>query len=325
MPENTKDAPREIGLSFTERANGQYSPEKLQRALEGLHQDGLLVLKNVVELSHIDKLREVMSSETKGILESPARGGVYNQGVQSNILQCPPLAREDCHFDDVYFNRYVIQIANAYLGSKPIWNFTTGNNALTGTGGMRQPVHKDITFYHPTAPFYFIANIVLSDFTEENGATEFWLGSHAHTTWEDQIPCTEETRFRNQAIGSPSCSVKEEIVDARRKIRPPIRAICKKGDIVIRDLRTWHAGMPNTSNEDRIMVAIGYQAPWYQNNTQKLFLPMKHANYFMRAGGQSVEVRANLLEESEMDKMWKNYDFGFEPSVPVDRKVMAKL
>ena len=28
---------------------------------------------------------------------------------------------------------------------------------------------------------------------------------------------------------------------------------------MIRDLRTWHAGMPNESSEDRIMIAIGYQ------------------------------------------------------------------
>lgn len=36
-----------------------------------------------------------------------------------------------------------------YLGSKPVTNFCTANNALAGTGGMRQPVHKDITFHHP--------------------------------------------------------------------------------------------------------------------------------------------------------------------------------
>lgn len=36
-----------------------------------------------------------------------------------------------------------------YLGAKPIWNFLTGNNALPHTEGMRQPVHKDITFFHP--------------------------------------------------------------------------------------------------------------------------------------------------------------------------------
>lgn len=135
----------------------------------------------------------------------------------------------------------------------------SANNALAGTGGLRQPVHKDITFHHPTCPFYFIANIVLSDFSQANGATEFWLGSHAHTTSGDQVPCTQDTKVRDQVPGDPSCNVKPELLERRRTIRPPVQAQCSKGDIIIRDLRTWHAGMPNTSAEDRIMVAIGYQ------------------------------------------------------------------
>ena len=124
---------------------------------------------------------------------------------------------------------------------------------------MRQPVHKDITFDHAECPFYFIANIVLSDFTTVNGATEFWLGSHAHAKSSEQIPCTAETRVQEQIVGDPSCNVQEHHVEARRLVRPPVRAICQKGDILIRDLRTWHAGMPNESEEDRIMIAIGYQ------------------------------------------------------------------
>ena len=161
--------------------------------------------------------------------------------------------------------------------------FMTANNALAGTGGMRQPVHKDITFVHPTCPFYFIANVVLCDFSEANGATEFWLGSHAHTTSNDQVLCTAESKaFPNQIPGrDPTCDVKEDVVEQRRSIRPPVLAECRKGDIVIRDLRyalhddqpvnvmstdlspyasrTWHAGMPNNTAEDRLMIALGYQ------------------------------------------------------------------
>lgn len=317
------DSPRAIQYSPKEKTAQAYDPENLQSALEGLHQDGLLVLKSVVDVAHVDKLRDAMSAETQTTLQE--RAGLFNQGVNSNILQCPPVGNEDCLFEDVYFNPYVIQIANAYLGSKPIWNFTTGNNALAGTAGLRQPVHKDITFHHPTAPFYVIANIVLSDFSEANGATEFWLGSHSHTTSADQVPCTEETKVRKQVPGDPSCNVKPEIVEQRRQVRPPIQAGCRKGDIMIRDLRTWHAGMPNNSEQDRIMVAIGYQAPWYQNNAQRLFLPLRHANFFGRRDGQCVEVRANYLDDDELSQLWKNYEFTFEPSVLVDRRIMAKL
>ena len=55
------------------------------------------------------------------------------------------------------------------------------------------------------------------------------------------------------------CALRPEIVEARREIRPPMQPTVKKGDIVIRDLRLWHAGMPNETDKERIMIAIGYQ------------------------------------------------------------------
>lgn len=108
-----QDAPRAIELSIDEKRVGKYDPANLQKALEGLHQDGLLLLKDVVDVNHIDHLREVMCAETQSILSSPRRAGIYNQGVNSNILQNPPLDRKDCLFDDVWFNAFVVQIANA--------------------------------------------------------------------------------------------------------------------------------------------------------------------------------------------------------------------
>lgn len=108
-----QDAPRSVEPTTDERQRGALEPSNLQKALEGLHQDGLLVLKNVVDLQHVDHLREVMASETESILKDSPRAGQFNQGVSSNILQCPPVARSDCLYDDVWFNSFVIQIANA--------------------------------------------------------------------------------------------------------------------------------------------------------------------------------------------------------------------
>lgn len=35
----------------------------------------------------------------------------------------------------------------------------------------------------------------------------------------------------------------------------------------------------------------------------------------MAHGGQPVQVRANLLQEEQMERVWQNYDFSFGPSV----------
>lgn len=137
----------------------------------------------------------------------------------------------------------------------------TGNNALPKTHGLRQPIHKDITFNHPQCPFYVIANIPLCPFNVSTGSTEFWLGSHAHTSGADQIPATSESKLANArlVVGDPTCNVKLNIVEERRRVRPPIQPVCERGDVMLRDLRTWHAGMPNEGEDYRIMIALGYQ------------------------------------------------------------------
>jgi ectoine hydroxylase-related dioxygenase (phytanoyl-CoA dioxygenase family) len=110
-------------------------------------------------------------------------------------------------------------------------------------------------------PFYVIANIPLCPFNPSTGSTEFWLGSHAHTSGADQFPATAEDKLAKPTlrVGEPNCFVLPEVVEERRKIRPPIQPTCDKGDIMLRDLRTWHAGMPNDSDHYRIMLALGYQ------------------------------------------------------------------
>jgi ectoine hydroxylase-related dioxygenase (phytanoyl-CoA dioxygenase family) len=106
-----------------------------------------------------------------------------------------------------------------------------------------------------------IANIPLCSFNPSTGSTEFWLGSHASTSGQQQVIATPESRLSNAKlrVGEPICNVLPDVVEARRQVRPPIQPSCEKGDIMLRDLRTWHAGMPNESEDYRIMLALGYQ------------------------------------------------------------------
>lgn len=126
---------------------------------------------------------------------------------------------------------------------------------------MRQNEHKDSMFAHPQCPYYIIANVPLCDFTTTNGATEFWLGSHAATTLEDQQPVTDTTRatWKPKTATDRIPWIHDETKEARRVVRPPVQPAVARGDIMIRDLRTWHAGMPNLSDKHRIMLGLGYQ------------------------------------------------------------------
>jgi hypothetical protein len=79
---------------------------------------------------------------------------------------------------------------------------------------------------------------------------------------------TPESKLTNAKlrVGEPECNVLPEVVESRRNIRPPIQPMCDKGDIMLRDLRTWHAGMPNESEDYRIMLALGYKVRFYNRN-----------------------------------------------------------
>ncbi|PMD49528.1 phytanoyl-dioxygenase family protein [Hyaloscypha bicolor E] len=304
------NGPRTITPTLEELKAFSYDTLNIEAVLEALSQDGFVVLKKVVDIAHVDHLNSFMAKEADALVKNNAKP--FNQGVDSNILQGPPLKDPGYLYNDVFFNPFVIQIMNAYLGANPIFNFITGNNALPRTNGLRQPVHKDITFFHPQCPFFVIANIPLCSFNPSTGSTEFWLGSHASTSGQQQVIATPESRLSNAKlrVGEPICNVLPDVVEARRQVRPPIQPSCEKGDIMLRDLRTWHAGMPNESEDYRIMLALGYQAQWYPNHTLRFKAPLSQGNFFMKHGGQPIEVRADLLpDDSDFGKLNDVFEF----------------
>lgn len=71
---------RAVILSDEERLNGKYSDWSLQQALEAMHQDGLVVLKGVVDLDHIKALNERMSADAEKKRDDPNQ--VYNHSVK---------------------------------------------------------------------------------------------------------------------------------------------------------------------------------------------------------------------------------------------------
>lgn len=74
------DAPQAIAPTEKERQAGVYSARNLQRALGALHQDGLVVLKGVIDKAHIDALNAVMCKEADRRIADPEQ--TYNQNVK---------------------------------------------------------------------------------------------------------------------------------------------------------------------------------------------------------------------------------------------------
>ncbi|KAJ9156200.1 Phytanoyl-dioxygenase family protein [Pleurostoma richardsiae] len=309
----SKDDVVVVTISDEERRRGAYSPLSLAKVLGAMHQDGLVVLRGVIDVEHIDALNAKMCEDADKKIADPSQQ--YNHNVKSNFLQRPPVADSAYLHEDVYFNPYLLQVANAYLGHKPIWNWLTANTAIANTAGLRQPAHKDCSFVHPQYPYYFIANVPLCDFTVENGATEFWLGSSQRASWKDQVIAADESMIGLYGrLHEPLPHITEEAKEARMRVRPPIQPRALKGDIMIRDLRTWHAGMPNSSDKHRIMLGLGYQSPAHPNYTMRVHLPASQKEFFLSHAQDKVEVRANFYEDKEFEVLKADTYFDLRPT-----------
>ncbi|KAK4545014.1 hypothetical protein LTR36_003565 [Oleoguttula mirabilis] len=181
----------------------------------------------------------------------------YNVG---NIQQAPPPVREHFH-TSIFLNPIASQIMTGLLGPKPKWTFCSGNSAMPPAPGaqpQRQPVHADADFAHPTHPFALVVNVPLIGFTPENGSTECWLGTHMGELAGLKV---QEGEHGDRASGR----IKAPLLEQRRQVRGPSQPVIEKGSIVIRDLRLWHAGMPNRTEDVRVMLAMIHFAPWYRN------------------------------------------------------------
>lgn len=81
------DAPQAISPSDKERQAGVYSPRNLQRVLGGLHRDGLVVLKGVIDVKHIDTLNEVMCADVERWIADPEQE--FNHNLRCEMRPVP--------------------------------------------------------------------------------------------------------------------------------------------------------------------------------------------------------------------------------------------
>lgn len=263
--------PKIVQVSPEEKAAGVLSWKNLELANRALHHDGLVVLENAIEHSKLDFLNEKMVADARILQVAEDSPYNYNRGLgpfthkrskittdpSRNIQQDPPLVRK--FFDrDIFLNPLATQVTSSVLGPRPRLSFLSGNSAMPPTAEIEpqsQPTHSDADFAHPGSPFALVVNVPLVDMTVENGSTEVWLGTHALTSKEAQ-----EGEHGERASGR----IRKEVLEERRKVRGGLQPVVKKGSIVLRDLRLWHGGMPNWTDEVRVMLAMIHFAPWYR-------------------------------------------------------------
>ena len=253
-----------IRISEGVRKSGRATPDIVAEGAVFLHKDGIIVLENAIDTTHLDTLNAKLAPEALEIANNASHHFNFGKNTR-NMDQAPPPTK-DLMFKDVWCNPFVAAVLSAVLGPRPVIHYANGNTALRAPPTGRQPVHSDCEFAHPAYfPFACVINICLVDTSQENGATEVWPGSHHVSSQEDHITEGDD--------GEGQLSIRSELLEARRKHSPPIQACTKKGSIIIRDLRLWHAGIPNLTNEPRVMLAFVAQPAWFQAKS-KILLPL---------------------------------------------------
>lgn len=281
------------------RQTGTATKELIAEAIGFLHKDGIVILDNAIDSSHLDTLNALLSKEALEIASDPDHHFNFGKETQ-NMDQAPP-PQLDLMFKDIWCNPFAAAVLGGILGPQPVVHYANGNTALKANG--RQPVHSDCEFAHPDFPFAMVVNINLVSTSAENGATEVWLGSHQCSTVDDHVISIGEKR-------EGQLEIKPELVEERRQHSPPIQAATRKGSLIIRDLRLWHAGMPNKTEVPRIMLAFVVQPAWFQGRS-KVKLPTS-VRSLIESWGNELQFDAEWVDEEVDHKKLRSTNVDFD-------------
>ena len=238
-------------LTKEELADRALSQERLAEALRVFRDTGLIVLENLLNVDWIAEVRQAYDNALNAHMA--ATGGlaaVQQTPTEKNHLSFyPPLIAP---FSDprIIANPLAVQIMEALLGKDLQCTYYHSNTSYPGSG--TQNVHRDAGHLFGAAfpcalPVTHLAlNVPLCDFTEANGSTEVWPGTHLIVDADG----ADSNRLNERVAGLPS-----------------IRTNLPAGSLVLRDLRTWHRGMPNTTEAPRTMLALIYRRGWLASNS----------------------------------------------------------
>ena len=231
-----------IAISAKERATERLTEQHVNQAAAAIEQVGYAILEQAVDHTHLDNLHEKMLADTHELIAARDRGDHISGWKRGHLQQKPP-HHAPYIFRDIVANPFAAQVTLRMLGEGVFNAFYSGNTNLPDS--EEQPLHRDAlplwpTWQHTHPATTLVVNISPIDIHPHNGSTEIWPGSH-------------------QVVGE----LDEARIEKQRAVNPPIRLEAAKGSIVIRDIRLWHRGVANQSEQIRHMIAMVHQVRWF--------------------------------------------------------------
>ena len=204
-----------------------------------IREQGYCCIPSVLPLELLDELRRSVASDVKKHTDMPMPVGHVPGFLGVNQSLAPYLASPQ-----------VLGLAQFLLGPHVRISMLTGS--VNGPGISRGDFHADwpynqrsaarIPAPYPDVLMHLVTFWMLTDFTEENGATIIVPGSHR----------------------KPSHPMEGSPINPKSPHPDECRLLGAAGTVAVCDARLWHAVAPNLTHQDRVAVIVRY-APWWLN------------------------------------------------------------
>ena len=209
----------------------QYLDEStLAAAISQVREAGFVILENTMTPAWVATMREAWDGHIEG----------HTPGALLSMPFIDPLA---------IANPWGVQIAEAMLGEDFWAKLPYHCNSTPPNWTETQPIHRDQLHLFPDLPIampphMMVIHIPLVDFTEKNGSTEVWPGTHLITDHEANIDPADIGR-----VGG---------LEDRAAHMPSLRTNMPAGSTLVRDMRVWHRATPNQTPQRRTMLSLVY-------------------------------------------------------------------
>ena len=220
-------------LSPEERA-GTLKPETLELAVQQVQMNGYVLFEGILP----PDLVQAMHSAFMQTLDAYITRMDANRGRNRYQMHLPFM--EPFIDPQVIANPLALAVIDALLGDTCACHYFASDTPLPGSD--YQQVHSDLPLLFPETSlalpaFSLVLNVPLVDFREDNGPLEIWPGG-THL-----MP----GRLKVQELAATMHS-------------EPV--LMPAGSLLIRDIRMWHRGTPNRSEEPRPNLALIYSRYW---------------------------------------------------------------
>lgn len=235
---------------------------EIERAVRIFRRDGFVVIRDVMNSEQLAGLRAGVTAVVKEIVELDAdRGG--NRGSHRYSFGGSSRTRSMLHLPEwqmLLELPIVEQIVSAIFES-PDYMLRSGSGDFCLPGAVPyQPLHTDMGDWRSADQTPFSSFKDTRDFltTRDLPCPYVCLNflpfdQHALNGPTRQIPGSHHSR-------APIPSLEEEPEWMRLSTVTPAPA----GSVQIRDVRAWHGGTPNLSDEIRAIPNLEFYAPWFR-------------------------------------------------------------